>query len=282
MKQSQNKYPIYVISKGRWKYRHTSNALEKMGVPYRIVIEPQEYKEYSQVIDPKKILILPFSNLGLGSIPARNWVWDHSVKEGHEKHWILDDNIMAFYRFHLNKRTPVYSAVPFLFCEDYTNRFKNVLLSGMNYSMFVPSTYKKKAISYNTRIYSCILINNNWPLDEQWRGRYNEDTDLSLRVLKSGHCTMLFNNFLCDKMTTMVMKGGNSDELYQGKGRLKMAMSLKAQHPDVTEVVWKFNRWHHEVDYSQFKQNGLVPNPDWAPPPDKNYGLVLKKLADKK
>jgi hypothetical protein len=41
------------------------------------------------VIDPKKILVLPFSNLGQGGIPARNWVWEHSISIGAKRHWIL-------------------------------------------------------------------------------------------------------------------------------------------------------------------------------------------------
>jgi len=75
-------YPVYIISKGRWESRLTSNALEIMNVPYHIVIEPQEYDDYAAVINPKKILILPFSNLGQGGIPARNWVWEHSINIG--------------------------------------------------------------------------------------------------------------------------------------------------------------------------------------------------------
>ncbi len=59
-------YPIYIISKGRWKTRLTSKALEKINVPYRIVIEPHEYENYSAVIDPEKILVLPFNNIGGG------------------------------------------------------------------------------------------------------------------------------------------------------------------------------------------------------------------------
>lgn len=75
-------YPVYIISKGRWEKRLTSRALESMRVPYHIVIEPQEYEQYAAVIDPAKILVLPFSNLGLGGIPARNWVWEHSISTG--------------------------------------------------------------------------------------------------------------------------------------------------------------------------------------------------------
>ena len=42
------KYPIYIISKGRWQKRQTSKALEIMKVPYKIVVEPQEYEKYSK------------------------------------------------------------------------------------------------------------------------------------------------------------------------------------------------------------------------------------------
>ena len=45
------KYPIYIISKGRWESRLTSKALEKIKVPYYIVVEPSEYSYYNEVID---------------------------------------------------------------------------------------------------------------------------------------------------------------------------------------------------------------------------------------
>ena len=57
------RYPVYIISKGRWESRLTSKALEEMNVPYHIVIEPQEYDQYAAVVDPAKIFVLPFSNL---------------------------------------------------------------------------------------------------------------------------------------------------------------------------------------------------------------------------
>jgi hypothetical protein len=66
------------------------------------------------------------------------------------------------------------------------------------------------------------------------------------------------NAFLADKMTTMTMKGGNTDTIYNtGDDRREFAESLKAQHPDVVEVTWKFGRWHHQVNYLPFKKNKL-------------------------
>lgn len=79
------KYPIYILSKGRWNYNHTAKALDKLGIPYRIAVEPQEYDLYRQNFESEQLLTLPFSNHGKGSGPARNWCWEHSIREGHER-----------------------------------------------------------------------------------------------------------------------------------------------------------------------------------------------------
>ena len=191
----QPRYPIYVISKGRHESRLTAKALEKIGINYRIVIEPQEFDLYASVIDEEKILVLPFSNLGQGSIPARNWVWQHSISEGHKRHWILDDNISGFGRLNNNRKIKVKTSATFRAVEDFTDRYENVKMSGMNYRFFVPESSTKKPYLLNTRVYSCILLSND--IEHRWRGKYNEDTDLSLRILKDNHCTLLFNAFYC-------------------------------------------------------------------------------------
>lgn len=268
------KYPVYIISKGRWRQPQTANALDKMNVPYRIVIEPQEYDRYAEAIAPEKILVLPFSDLGEGSIPARNWVWEHAISTGAERHWIMDDNIKRFCRYNHNMRIEVDSGTILRASEDFVDRYENVALSGLQYRFFATDCRQRPAFIFNTRIYSCILIKNDLP--HRWRGRYNEDTDLALRVLKDGWCTILFVAFLQDKAGTMSMKGGNTDELYAGDGRKQMAQSLVDQHPDIVRVSWKFNRFQHHVDYKEFKKNKLIKKGGLAIP-DKvnNYGMVL-------
>ena len=178
------------------------------------------------------------------------------MSEGHERHWILDDNIKAFFRLNHNLKVPTDSGTTFRVIEEFADRYVNLAMTGMNYFMFASRKTKVPPFTANTRIYSCILIQNRIPF--RWRGRYNEDTDLSLRVLKSGRPTVLFNAFLCEKAQTMTMKGGNTDELYRGDGRLEMARSLWRQHPDVTKIVKKWGRWQHHVDYRPFKGNRLV------------------------
>jgi hypothetical protein len=273
-----NAYPIYVISKGRWSRPLTANALRAIGADWRIVVEPQEFDAYAAALPQDRILTLPFSNLGQGSIPARNWVWQHSIDEGHRRHWILDDNIRRFYRLHQNKKYAFTDPVVFRVIEEFVDRYVNLPMAGMNYELLAPAKNKANPITWNTRIYSCILLSNRAPL--WWRGRYNEDTDLSLRYLKGGACTALFNAFLCDKVATLSMKGGNTDELYRQAsdfdGRLEMARSLQHQHPDVVKITRKWNRWQHHVDYRPFRGNKLIRRPGLVIPDGVNeYGMRL-------
>jgi hypothetical protein len=277
------RYPIYIISKGRWEQRLTARALDQMGVPFRVVVEPQEADRYAAVLGAERLLVLPFSNLGQGSIPARNWVWDHATEEGHARHWIMDDNIKRFRRFHRDKRTPIANGAGFRAMEAFVDRYENVPMAGPQYTMFAVTDLTSchdEPVKFNTRVYSCILLSNAPEHRLMWRGRYNEDTDLSLRYLKAGYCTALFYAFLCDKEATMTMKGGNTDELYkQGAafdGRLAMARSLQLQHPDVVKVTRKWGRWQHHVDYRPFKGNRLIRRPGVEIPEGVNdFGMRL-------
>ena len=272
------KYPIYIISKGRSNSCLTARQLTQMGVPFYLVIEPQEFEDYKHIT--QNIIVLPFSNLGQGSIPARNFVWDHSIKEGHKRHWILDDNIEGFHRLNRNEKPKVSTGTIFKCMEDFVDRYSNVAISGPNYYSFCKTTDQVPPYYLNTRIYSCILIKNDIPY--RWRGRYNEDTDLSLRALKDGYCTILFNAFLAGKVTTMRMSGGNTSEVYaETNNRKEFAESLQQQHPDHVEVTWKFNRWHHQVDYRLFKRNKLIKNQTDAKfEKVDNYGMKLITITD--
>ncbi len=278
-------FPIFVISKGRWESRLTSKTFERTNIPYRIVIEPQEYDDYVKFIRKEKIIKLPFSNLGQGSIPARNFVWDFAIKEGHKKHWIIDDNIYDFYRFNRNAKNIVEDGTIFKCAEDFVDRYENIMLSGFNYCKFCIASEKYPPYLFNTRIYSTILIDHR--LDLRWRGKYNEDTDLSIRTLKLGYCTVQFNAFLSEKATTMRLKGGNTDSIYQNEnldyqdGVLEKSKSLQEQHPDVAKVVWRWNRWHHFVDYSVFKRNKPIFKKDIKIPKGiDNYGMKLKTFEE--
>ena len=291
-------HPVYIISKGRHESMITSRSLSKIGVPHYIAIEPQDLENYEKALDKFNIrewvtlLVAPFSNHGDGPGRARNWCWDHAISIGAEKHWVMDDNIADFYRWHKNKRIRVGSGVIFKAAEDFIDRFENVPISGFQYRFFIsPDDHKKPAFLANTRVYSCLLIDNK--CKHRWRGRYNEDTDLSLRVLKDGDCTIQFNAFLQAKTATQKLKGGNTEEFYHKEigtevldkaknmdynavGTVNKSEMLVKMHPDVARISWKYGRWHHYVDYSPFKNNELryKPGVKISSEPN-NYGMKL-------
>ena len=76
------KYPVYIVSKGRAKTGTTRKSLDRMGVPYQIAVEPQDFDDYAAEVGESKLLVLPFSNHGDGPGRARNWVWEHSISQG--------------------------------------------------------------------------------------------------------------------------------------------------------------------------------------------------------
>ena len=296
-------YPLYTISKGRADSMITSRSLARMKVHHYIAIEPQDEKPYELAL--KKfdlsnyaiLLILPFSNHNDGPGRARNWCWDHSKEIlGTEWHWVMDDNIADFYRLEKNFRYRVENGALFRSCEDFCDRYENVKMGGLQYRFFIAPNQKYPPYVTNTRIYSCNLIKNDTV--HRWRGRYNEDTDLSLRILKDGDCTVQFNHFLQGKCATQTVKGGNTEEFYHveatdneefeetgynPEGTIKKSQMLVDMNPDVCRIVWKYGRWHHFCDYGPFKKNKLKYKPEFKDIPRgiNNYGLVLTD-TDKK
>jgi hypothetical protein len=269
------RYPVFIISKGRATSCLTARALESMGVPFRVVVEPQEVDEYRSAVTGGEVVALPFSNLGQGGIPARNWVWDRSTEEGHTRHWILDDNISAFHRTHANTEYRMGDGSGFSAIEDLADRYENMPMAGMEYKAFVPTVTPTTPVHLNTRVYSMILLSNAERDRIGWRGRFNEDTDLSLRFLKRGDCTVLCNAFTGHKTATMKMKGGNTGEVYGDTDeRREYAESLKAQHPDVVTIRREYGRWHFSVDYRPFQSNRPQPRADAPPPTD--YAMRLR------
>lgn len=284
------RYPVYIVSKGRWSNPLTHKALSVMGVPHTMIVEEQELELYKAHIDAPFLVLPPeylrdyntCDDLGdtksKGPGAARNYAWDHSFDKGFKRHWVMDDNLDAFHYLNRNEKYEVECDATIRAMEDFVDRYLNVPIAGPNYYSFCKKTDAVPPFIKNTRIYSCLLIEN--AAKYRWRGRYNEDTDLSLRVLKDGLCTIQFNAFLCGKVTTQRMKGGNTAEFYANEGTLPKSQMLADLHPDVAKVVWRFNRWHHSVDYKPFRRNELILTKDISTMPKvDSYGLRQVPIA---
>ena len=280
-----NKYPIYIVSKGRWENPLTANFFKKDNVDFKIVVEPKEYDNYCDSIGSKHVLQLPFGDLDLGSYPARNFAWEHSMKEGHERHWIFDDNIRGIERTNKGKRIKCNSIKAIKVLEEFTDRYENIAITSFNYHKFViPGVSDTIPFRFNVHGYSALLIKNNMPY--RWRMKYNEDIDLCLQVLHNKLCTVLFNAFVIYKVSTVEkMKGGNQTDLYKGNAYEKKflkARSLEEVWPQYAKTIIRFNRPHHLINWRSHFKHPLIRRSDidWDALKDKKYDFKLKKVSE--
>lgn len=255
--ESRPKYPIYIISKGRYENPITAKEFENLNIDYLIVVEPQEKLQYEKILGKNRVLVLPFSNLGLGSYPARNFCWEHSKAKGYKYHWLFDDNIRGFDKWINGKKTKINKIDPFLYVENYTEK-NNIDLCGFEYDGFVRSI-PKKPFKKNVHVYSGMLIKNSLPY--RWRLKYNEDVDLCLQILHNGGTTASCIYYMINKISTFhKLKGGNQEELYKGndpRKKLLKAKMLEAVWPQYAKTVIRFNRYHHFIDWKIFQKNGV-------------------------
>ena len=84
---------------------------------------------------------------------------------------------------------------------------------------------------------------------------------------------MLFRSFSEEVSEEETDERGN----YKNAGTVRKSLNLEKVYPEVAKVVWKFNRPHHEVDYSKYKSVPLLPK---AKSPKRrginDYGMQLK------
>jgi hypothetical protein len=273
------RFPVFIPTKGRWESRLTIKAFETLGVPYKAVIEPQEYEQYASVVNSDNLIVLPHRDKGL--VVTRNWIWDYAESLGVERFWTFDDNIANFQRLNRNAKIYMGDGTFLYVIEEFALRYENLPIIGMAYRGFAKQKQKLPPLILNTRVYSNMLIetNSHDPRGKKYRneGFYNDDTDLCLRVLKDGFCTAQTSAFLASKQPTMTIQGGMTPH-YLGDGRWKMAYELQQKHPDVVTITRKWGRWQHQVNYKPFANNKLklregVEIPEGV----NNYGMVLMR-----
>ena len=134
---------------------------------------------------------------------VKDWYWDHyfhcQIHLFSDQICLLDEYIVIRGSNESAHQTPLDNNKIFrhhsekkLQSLDFINRYENIAIGGLNYSMFVVG--KNKPFYHNCHVYSFMCIKND--IKYRWRGRYNEDTDLCLQVLSVGLCTVLINVFL--------------------------------------------------------------------------------------
>jgi hypothetical protein len=228
------KYPIYIPSKGRPDKCLTAKCLNEDGVPFYLVVEPQEAKEYAVTYGDENLLTLPFSNTG-SAVAARNWIKEHATQAGHKRHWQIDDDIKGFFAWTDASRQPCVPSYAIATCEEFVDRYSNVAIAGLKSHLFGSTI--SHPFTINCQAFTCVLVLNDLPYS--WRGIHGHDTDFSLQVLTGGWCTILFHAFQFE--WSAISSGGN-ESVYKGDGRLRRARELQRRWPGLVKLIRQSGR----------------------------------------
>ncbi len=259
--------------------------LEDDGVTdFYIVIQPDQVEAYSK-FGEDRLLILPENDKGL--VYARNWITDHSIAQGHERHWQIDDDLLYMGRLHKGRRLKCDAGVAIAIAEDFVDRYENVALASFNEFSFVLTNKGYSRSLYppfylNHRCYTIILFWNKLP--NRWRPPNNEDADMSLQVIADGWCTILFNSFLMKTLPTMQASGGQTEAFLSG-ARLEMVRGLERRWPGVVKTGRRFRHPQHFIkdEWRKFDtQLKLKKDVDLSEMEPNDYGLKLKAVKEVK
>lgn len=265
------RFPVYIPTRGRPETQLTARQLiKRAGITPNLVVEDAEADAYAAANPDCRVLVWPtryFEDYErtpeLAPHPttgaAHNFAWDHSREAGYSHHWIMDDNIHTFhYRNNQGRVLSHPGPDPFRWHEELALRYVN--LAG--FAAGLGHTFGAAPFSINTRLYCCTLYRND--LHEygiRWRRGLNDDTIVSLDILKTGYwCTAESHMLLAYKVgtsRTSRLAGGMTD-FYKDGGFIRKAAEAIRLHPDCVKMVNRYGRIHHQIDYSQFTQK-LIP-----------------------
>jgi len=232
-----NKYTIYIPSRKRYEKNLslTANELLNDNINFKLVVEPQDKINYKNIFN-NKVLVMDKNDMGIAY--ARNWIKQYSIDHKEAYHWQIDDNIKNFKIRKNNKNIKIEGYKNLKKAEEYVNQYNNIGAAGLKHAMFAWAA--KNKIDFNKQVYTCVLFNNKpniW-----WRDGLVEDTDYSLQLLTEGYCTLIFNRLIMDKVTTMTIKGGNTEISYEGDRRLIRAQGLQSMWPGIFKLGEQYGR----------------------------------------
>lgn len=227
-------YTFYIPSKGRSDTTKTTKTLSEFNLPFKLVVEPQDYSAYVTRFGEESVICMDKNDQGIYYV--RQWIKDYSTAKGEDYHWQLDDDL-RYFRSHFGKRIRLTDGKIFTLVERLTKDFPNIAQSGLTHFAFAFT--KKRDYDFNKQVCSCMLIKNNTPA--RFRPDIIEDTDFSLQLLYVGLVTLNLNRFSYEGVPTMTQKGGNTEDFKEGK-LYKRQLKLCEEYPTDFEVVVKDGR----------------------------------------
>ena len=220
-------YPIYIPSKARTRYKLTADVLKDHDLPFFIVVEPQDERDYRSKYG-SSVVCLPENNQGVAYV--RNFIKNHAAAAGHAFHWQIDDNIRRFTVRRDGKSVTINPRWALSCVEQITDSYGNIGGSCLSSNVYAFAFDHKEPVTFNVQIYSAMLLNSQTP--QAFRQGVHEDTDYSLQILTDGYCTLVFRQINMEKAPSGQMSGGNTEIEYAEGKKIQRLHNTVTAWPD--------------------------------------------------
>ncbi len=207
--------PIFIPSKGRAGNAKCVAKLQEEGVPFFLVVEPQDGIKYLTAYPKATMLYLEKDNGGIAYV--RNFILNYVREKGFKWYWQLDDdiNMMGFVKekkvmkapfgFVLNQAADLLSYVP------------DLAVGALEYQQFAWSATKPYAM--NSYCDTCVFVNVERTKSFQYRPDVKEDRDFVLQALSMGLQSARTSRFCFGSPKNGSNEGGLHDEYKAGLER---------------------------------------------------------------
>eukprot|EP00759_Apiculatamorpha_spiralis_P035159 PhF_6_TR36127/c0_g1_i2/m.52438 len=229
----KNLPPIFIPSKGRATANGTWTALQEVGLPYTVVVEPQDFDEYKQHhahYRHASVVSLPKNDQGVQYV--RNYIL-YKLSPPVGWYWCIDDDVTVFYALSQQEsqqdelvRVNIKQALELASPADALTVAPNACLLGLEYLQFASMALNKGRPLYRLNSYAnicCCINRSRFPkalivpdCDFTYRFPIREDYDMCLQIITNGGSVFRFRNvsFSAPGMGT---KPGGMTEYYRKK-----------------------------------------------------------------
>ena len=287
---------IYIPSRGRYRTMSAHRHFHRYGVEnWYYVVEPFDYANYVNALneegiaEPEKHVLMfdvdtyktPYHEyrnpkgfryedefgwdpgMTTGPGPARNALIDFARERGESHCWMMDDDIQGFgiNAFHIQKAVHARGEERlniveiFELYERLLDKYENLGAAEMDKQGINMNHTKNFHFAVGTKTYTCIRINT--ALDVPWRGRWNDDVIYSLDYLWRGYVN-LSSKIISYLTPNTATQAGGMTEAFKKVGTIDKAGLPKKLFPAVSDVVFKYSREHHQIEYGKIEKELIL------------------------
>lgn len=253
-------WPIYIPSKGRALTMSTPELLKESGVPFKIVVEPQDYDAYKNANPETSFMVLAKDNQGIGFVRQSILDWARNSKD--DWFWMMDDDITGFFKAvnGRNVKTSIDSILSI--CELNLERTWFVGQAALEYQQY--SWSAKKDYTWNSYCDVCVAINTTITKGIDYRSHMDlkEDRDFTLQILaNAGLKTVRFSKFSFSAPKNGSNKGGLYQAYQQTDRELEAVNRMVKAWPGICSLnIKKDGRTDVKINWKLFKDaSGLLP-----------------------